>query len=59
MDLPTLQTFKREESKTQVTASNPKEQSTSFPFAWLLFKPQNGAVEPFKCNEPSRLVNTR
>lgn len=30
---------------------------TSYPFQWMLFKPQAHAVVPFEINQPSRLTN--
>lgn len=31
---------------------------TTYPFQWLLFKPQNHAVTPFETNQASRDGNT-
>jgi hypothetical protein len=31
---------------------------TSYPFQWLLFKPQLHAVSPFETNQPTRGENT-
>jgi hypothetical protein len=30
---------------------------TTYPFQWLLFKPQLHAITPFQINEPTRLEN--
>lgn len=56
---PRLTQFKKEESKTIGTVSQPKEKETLFPFVQLMFKPQNGAVAPFKTNELTRQPETR
>ena len=39
--------------------SIPKESTNSYPFQWLLFKPQLHAVEPFQTNVASRSENTQ
>jgi hypothetical protein len=56
---PKLTQFKKEEAKTTGTASRPSEQQLTFPFVQLMFKPQSGAVAPFKTNEPTRQPETR
>jgi hypothetical protein len=32
---------------------------TTYPFQWLLFKPQLHACAPFETNQPSRCDNTQ
>ena len=52
-------TFHRQ--KMQVATDVPVEKNgkrSSYPFHWLLFKPQSHAVVPFPTNEQSRLTNT-
>jgi hypothetical protein len=34
-----------------------RDTETTYPFQWLLFKPQLHAVEPFKAREQTRLQN--
>lgn len=57
--LPKLQPFTKSASATTGVASLPKEEKVLFPFVPLLFKPQDGAVPPFKTNEQTRQVETR
>ena len=50
-------------SKTAMQTTNelPAEKTgkeTSYPFQWLLFKPQAHAIEPFETQSQSRLVNS-
>jgi len=35
-----------------------KEKENTYPFQWLVFKPQQHAIEQFTMNEPSRNANT-
>lgn len=42
-----------------VQTSVPKESENSYPFQWLLFKPQLHAVEPFRTNQATRSENTQ
>jgi len=52
-------TFNREKMKTPTPVSVEKAgKETTYPFHWLLFKPQSHAVVPFPTNEQSRLTNT-
>jgi hypothetical protein len=55
-----VQTKQFSRTKNQETATIPiaKGQETSYPFQWLLFKPQLHAVEPFEINKASRNDNT-
>jgi hypothetical protein len=46
-----------QEQKTIPAAKGGVE--TSYPFQWLLFKPQNHAVTPFDMNQPARNDNTQ
>lgn len=54
---PQLKHFNREQSKEKVDVPVAKGKDVSYPFQWLLFKPQLHAVEPFVINEASRNVN--
>jgi hypothetical protein len=58
MEIAQTKKFDRSEYKTQTAIPTAKGQETSYPFQWLLFKPQLHAVEPFVTNETSRNVNT-
>lgn len=50
--------FDREGYKTKTEIPVAKGQETTYPFQWLLFKPQLHAVEPFVTNEATRNANT-
>lgn len=58
MDIVQTKKFERKGYQTQTTIPVAKGQETSYPFQWLLFKPQAHAVEPFVTNEASRNGNT-
>jgi hypothetical protein len=51
--------FDRTKWKTQTEIPIAKGQETSYPFQWLLFKPQLHAVEPFVTNQTTRNENTK
>jgi len=45
--------------KTQVTVPLKKQgEETTYPFQWMLYKPQAHAVTPFETNKSSRDANT-
>lgn len=50
--------YEKEKFQSKVDVTVPKEKETSYPFQWLLFKPQSHAVEPFEINKASRNENT-
>jgi hypothetical protein len=50
--------FDRNTYKTQVEIPIAKGQEITYPFQWLLFKPQLHAVEPIELNQTSRNENT-
>lgn len=58
MDIAKTKQFSRE--KFQETASIPvaKGREVSYPFQWMLFKPQLHAMIPFDTNVASRSENT-
>lgn len=45
--------------KEKIDTTVPKESVNTYPFQWLLFKPQLHAVEPFETNMASRGENTQ
>jgi len=50
--------YDRQKMKTPTPVSVEKSgKETTYPFQWLLFKPQSHAVVPFPTNEQSRLTN--
>jgi hypothetical protein len=49
--------FIKETFQTKIEASVPSEQKMSYPFQWLLFKPQLHAIAPFETNTNTRELN--
>ena len=58
MEIVKTKQFDRSGYKTTTEIPIAKGQETSYPFQWLLFKPQLHAVEPFEINKASRNVNS-
>jgi hypothetical protein len=58
MEIVQTKLFDRKGYKEQTTIPIAKGQETSYPFQWLLFKPQAHAVEPFVTNQASRNENS-
>ena len=50
--------YEKEKFQSKTEVSVPKEKENTYPFQWLLFKPQNHAVMPFDTNKTSRNENT-
>ena len=62
METVVVQPKKYTRERFQETASIPTAKGgveTSYPFQWLLFKPQAHAVPVFEMNRPSRNENTQ
>ncbi len=57
MEIVKTTQFKREEKKEQAPVSRPKEKENTYPFQWLLFRPQAHAVTPFETNQGTRTQN--
>jgi hypothetical protein len=57
MEIVQPQTIRRGQEKLQTSV--PKESTNTYPFQWLLFKPQLHAVEPFQTNLATRSENTQ
>jgi len=54
-----LKKYVKEDMKTQVTVPLKKQgEETTYPFQWMLYKPQAHAVTPFETNKSSRDANT-
>jgi hypothetical protein len=53
-----LKHYTKKDYQTTVPVSNPRGQEVTYPFQWLLYKPQAHAVEPFQTNQASRNDNT-
>jgi hypothetical protein len=58
MEIVQPKQFSRTKSQETTTIPVAKGHETTYPFQWLLFKPQLHAVEPFEINKASRNVNT-
>lgn len=58
MEIAKTKEFSRSKYQESATIPVAKGQETSYPFQWLLFKPQLHAVEPFETNSASRNANT-
>ena len=58
MELVPTPTFTKKEFQTTVKLPPAKDTETTYPFQWLLFKPQAHAVEPFPTNQQTRKENT-
>ena len=58
MEIAKTKKFDRQEYKTKAEIPVAKGQETTYPFQWLLFKPQLHAVEPFVTNQTTRNENT-
>jgi hypothetical protein len=50
--------YVKEQMKTTVEIPQGRERESTYPFQWLLFKPQAHAVTPFETNAASRDANT-
>ena len=53
-----VQKFTKKASQMTVSLPNAKESQTTYPFQWLLMKPQAHAVAPFQTNVNTRDMNT-
>jgi hypothetical protein len=58
MSMVQLKQFTKETFGDKVTLPIAKERESSYPFQWLLFKPQAHAVQPFAINKATRSENT-
>lgn len=58
MDLVPTPMFTKEKFQTTVKLPPAKDTETTYPFQWLLFKPQAHAIEPFRTNDATRRENT-
>lgn len=57
MEIVQPKKFEKEIKKEQLPVSRPKETENTYPFQWLLFRPQAHAVTPFEINKDSRSDN--
>ena len=58
MELVPTPTYSKQAMQSTVTLPVAKGVETTYPFQWMLFKPQAHAVEPFRVNEPTRGGNS-
>ena len=58
MELVPTPLYSKSEMQSKVTLPVAKGVETTYPFQWMLFKPQAHAIEPFVVHEPSRNGNT-
>ena len=58
MEIAKTKDFSRSKFQEKATIPIAKGNETTYPFQWLLFKPQLHAVEPFETNVASRNVNS-
>ena len=59
MEIAKTKEYSREKFQTQATIPIAKAAEISYPFQWLLLRPQLHAIEPFQTNQPSRIDNTQ
>ena len=57
MELVPTPLYSKKEMQSKVTLPPPRDTETTYPFQWLVFKPQSHAVEPFVTNVPTRNEN--
>lgn len=58
MEIAKTKEFSRTKWQEKSTIPVAKGQETTYPFQWLLFKPQLHAVEPFETNQATRNANS-
>jgi hypothetical protein len=51
--------YSKTDFASKVTLPVAKGVETTYPFQWLVFKPQAHAIEPFRTNEATRTDNTK
>lgn len=57
MEITKVQPFNREPAKQTTVLPVVRGSEVSYPFQWMLFKPQAHAIAPFQTNQPSRNEN--
>lgn len=57
MEIAKVQPFNREPAKQTAVLPVVRGAEVTYPFQWLLYKPQAHAVIPFETNQPSRNKN--
>ena len=58
MELVPTPRYSKSEMQSKVTLPKPRDAETTYPFQWLLFRPQAHAIEPFVVHEATRGGNT-
>jgi hypothetical protein len=59
MDITKVREFSRDKWQEKATIPVAKSQEMTYPFQWLLFKPQAHAVEPFETYKSARENTSR
>lgn len=57
MDLVPTPMYSKQDMQSKVKLPVARDTETTYPFQWLVFKPQAHAVEPFVTNVPTRKEN--
>ena len=58
MEITQPKKYTKEKMQDKVSLPVNKEKENTYPFQWLVFKPQQHAIEQFTMNEASRNANT-
>lgn len=58
MEITQPKKYIKEKMQEKVELPVTRDKETTYPFQWLVFKPQQHAIEPFAMNEASRNANT-
>jgi hypothetical protein len=58
MEIVKTKEYNRKKFQEQTTIPVAKGAEVTYPFQWLLFRPQLHAIEPFQTNKATRTENT-
>lgn len=58
MNVANPRSYTRAAARETFTLPIGRGNEVSYPFQWLLYRPQAHAIEPFQINRPARDVNT-
>jgi hypothetical protein len=58
MEIVKTKEYNRKKFQEQATLPVAKGLEVTYPFQWLLFRPQLHAIEPFQTNKATRVENT-
>jgi hypothetical protein len=51
-------TYEKDAMKTDIEIPLARDTGNTYPFQWMLFKPQSHAITPFETNQSARNDNT-